>query len=179
VPKRLLYLLPVVGFLLLAAVIAYFMLTGRDPRTIPSALIDKPVPAFSLPGLDGVAEGFSSGDLTGGVSVVNVFASWCIPCRAEHPQIGEIAKIEGVALYGLNYKDRTEDATRWLDQLGNPYPRIGADRDGRVGIDWGVYGVPETFIIDRNGRIRHKHVGPVMPQDLAESIRPIIEELKR
>ncbi len=175
---RLVYLLPAVLFLGLAAVIAYFMASGKDPRVIPSALIDKPAPEFSLPPLPGRTNGLARADLEGRVSVVNVFASWCVPCRAEHPQIARLAEDEQIAVHGLNYKDEPEKALAWLERMGDPYARIGADRDGRVAIDWGVYGVPETFIIDRKGRIRHKHVGPIMPDDL-ERLRRVIEALKR
>jgi cytochrome c biogenesis protein CcmG/thiol:disulfide interchange protein DsbE len=179
VSKRLIFLLPVVGFLAIAGVIAWFMLSGRDPKIIPSALIDKPAPEFSLPSLDGAAGGLTTAHLKGQVSVLNVFASWCIPCRVEHPQIARIGKIPGVRLYGLNYKDKPDKARAWLAELGNPYHRVGADRDGRAGIEWGVYGVPETFIIDADGRIRYKHVGPIMPRDLIKTILPIIGELRR
>ena len=150
---------------------------------MPSALIDKPVPEFTLAGLpgDGVesGKGFSSADLTGRVSIVNVFASWCFPCRVEHPLLMRLARNPKVRIFGLNYKDRPEDARAWLKELGNPYDRIGVDRDGRIAIDWGVYGVPETFIIDAGGRIRYKHVGPITPSDLDEIIVPIIEKLSK
>lgn len=176
--KRLVFLLPVVGFIAIAAVIAYFMLSGKDAKIIPSALIDKPAPEFSLPSIDGAAGALGTAHLKGQVSLLNVFASWCIPCRVEHPQITRLGKVPGVALYGLNYKDKADEAKAWLERLGNPYHRIGADTDGRAGIEWGVYGVPETFIVDATGRIRYKHVGPVMPRDLEEIILPIIESLK-
>ncbi|MHA1568270.1 MAG: DsbE family thiol:disulfide interchange protein [Alphaproteobacteria bacterium] len=175
--KRLIFLLPVVGFIAIAAVIAYFMLSGKDAKIIPSALIDKPAPEFSLPSLDGAAGALGTAHLKGQVSLLNVFASWCIPCKVEHPQITRLGKIPGVALYGLNYKDKAGEAKAWLERLGNPYHRIGADTDGRAGIEWGVYGVPETFIVDAMGQIRYKHVGPIMPRDLEETILPIIESL--
>ncbi len=176
--KRLVFLLPVVGFIAIAAVIAYFMLSDKDAKIIPSALIDKPVPEFSLPSIDGAAGGLATAHLGGQVSVLNVFASWCIPCKVEHPQITRLGKIPGVALYGLNFKDKADAAKTWLRRMGNPYHRIGADTDGRAAIEWGVYGVPETFIVDTTGRIRYKHVGPIMPRDLQETILPIIESLK-
>ena len=176
--KRLIFLLPVVGFIAIAAVIAYFMLSGRDPKIIPSALINKPVPEFSLPSIDGAAGALGTAHLRGKVSLLNVFASWCIPCKVEHPQITRLGKVPDIALYGLNYKDKADEAKAWLVRMGNPYHRIGADTDGRAGIEWGVYGVPETFIVDATGRIRYKHVGPVMPRDLEEIILPIIESLK-
>ena len=176
--KRLLFLMPVVGFIVMAGVIAYFMLSGRDSKIIPSALIDKPAPEFSLPSIDGTAAALGTAHLKGQVSLLNVFASWCIPCKVEHPQITRLGKIPGVALFGLNYKDKPAKAKAWLELLGNPYHRIGADLNGRAGIEWGVYGVPETFIVDATGHIRYKHVGPVMPRDLDETILPIIESLK-
>ena len=111
--------------------------------------------------------------------MVNVFASWCIPCRVEHPIITRLAERDDVAVFGLNYKDKPEDAKAWLAELGDPYDRIGADRDGRVGIDWGVYGVPETFVVGRDGRIRYKHVGPLTAEAVAERILPLVEELRR
>ena len=176
---RLVYIIPLVVFATVAAAFG-FGLTLK-PNVVPSALIDKPVPEFTLAGLpgDGVesGKGFSSADLTGRVSIVNVFASWCFPCRVEHPLLMRLARNPKVRIFGLNYKDRPEDARAWLKELGNPYDRIGADRDGRIAIDWGVYGVPETFIIDAEGRIRYKHVGPITPSDLDEIIVPIIERL--
>lgn len=179
VPRRLLFLLPAVAFLALAAAIAVFMLSGTDPREVPSALLDKPVPTFVLPAIDGGEHGLSTADLKGKVSVVNVFASWCVPCLAEHPQITAIGEDKDIALVAINYKDKAADADAWLKRLGNPFRAIGADRDGRVSIDWGVYGVPETFFIDRGGTIRYKHVGPITPQDLKEKILPLIASLKK
>jgi cytochrome c biogenesis protein CcmG/thiol:disulfide interchange protein DsbE len=147
----------------------------RDPGTLPSALIDHPVPTFELPALEG-GEGFSNQDLVGQVSLVNVFASWCVPCRVEHPVLMKLAE-SGVPIYGINYKDPPDQAQAWLAELGNPFQKIGADRSGRVGIEWGVYGVPETFVIDAEGRIRHKHVGPLQPRDLERTLLPILAEL--
>jgi cytochrome c biogenesis protein CcmG/thiol:disulfide interchange protein DsbE len=161
--------------------VVYFVIgLGHDPRVVPSVLIDQPVPAFSLPAIEGMdGRGLADADLKGGVSVVNVFASWCLPCKAEHPLIQRMADDRLASVYGLNYKDKPEDARKWLAELGNPYAAIGADRDGRVGIDWGVYGVPETFIVDRSGRIRHKHVGAITPDALKDEIVPILRELAR
>ena len=177
-PKRLVYLVPLAVFLVMAVYFAVGL--TKDPRVIPSALIDKPVPEFALPPISGgKGKGFSSADLKGGVTVVNVFASWCIPCRAEHPLITELAEMKIARVYGLNYKDNPADALRWLKALGDSYYATGADRDGRVGIDWGVYGVPETFIVDDQGNIRHKHVGPMSPDILKNRIVPIIKELKK
>jgi cytochrome c biogenesis protein CcmG/thiol:disulfide interchange protein DsbE len=151
----------------------------RNPREVPSPLIGKPVPEFSLPPLRGRALGFSSADLKGEVSLVNVFASWCVPCRQEHPLFVELKAKGVVPIYGINYKDAPEDAARWLEELGDPYTRTGADLDGRVSIDWGVYGVPETFLVDREGRIAYKQIGPITPQVLEQKIVPLINRLKQ
>ncbi|MDP6786842.1 MAG: DsbE family thiol:disulfide interchange protein [Rhodospirillales bacterium] len=176
--KRLLYFLPLAVFAVLAI---YFALgLGMGPKIIPSALIDKPVPQFTLPPIAGGAkQGFSDADLKGGVSVINVFASWCIPCKAEHPFITKLAGMGVATVYGLNYKDEAADALQWLANLGDPYHRIGADRDGRAGIEWGVYGVPETFIVDAGGRIRHKQVGPLTQKTLNGEVLPIIRTLSQ
>ena len=175
---RAIYILPVAVAAILAALFWWALDPGRDPSLVPSPLIDKPVPAFRMPLLEG------QGDITeavfaGRVTVFNVFASWCIPCRAEHPLLMEIARAGRAQVIGLNYKDKPEDAKAWLKELGNPYARIGADRKGRVAIDWGVYGVPETFIIDKAGRIRYKHIGAIKAQHLRETIGPLIERLAR
>ena len=174
--RRLLYAVPVLLFL----VVAGFLFRGLylDPRKLPSALIDKPVPSFELPPIEGRDNGgFSAADLSGeGVKLVNIFASWCVPCRVEHPLINALAE-EGIPVYGINYKDAPADAERWLDKLGDPYTAIGSDIDGRVGIEWGVYGVPETFVIDAEGTIRYKHVGPLQQRDVENTLRPILEHL--
>jgi cytochrome c biogenesis protein CcmG, thiol:disulfide interchange protein DsbE len=173
--RRLLFLLPVLIFVGVGIGLAVGL--TRDPSTLPSPLIDKPVPTFELPPLAGRdGPGFSSADLEGRVSLVNVFASWCVPCRVEHPLLMALAE-DGVAIYGIDYKDPAEKAAGWLAELGDPYQAIGADQDGRVAIDWGVYGVPETFVVDREGRIRHRHVGPLQPRDIEETIRPLLEDL--
>jgi cytochrome c biogenesis protein CcmG, thiol:disulfide interchange protein DsbE len=159
--------------------IAVFLGIGLtlNPREVPSPLIGRPVPAFSLPPVLGRTLGLSDKDLKGQVSVVNVFASWCVPCRQEHPLIQHLAK--DVPVHGLNYKDQPPDAKRWLDELGDPYTRTGADIDGRVGIDWGVYGVPETFVIDRDGRIAYKQIGAITPDILESKLLPLIRSLQR
>lgn len=177
--RRLLYLLP---FLLFIGVgVAFYLGFERDPRDIPSALIDKPAPTFDLPAIPGqpATGGLSSAKLSGDVTLVNVFASWCIPCKAEHPVITRLSREQGVTVYGINYKDKPEDALTWLARNGNPYAAIGADQDGRVSIDWGVYGVPESYLIDRKGRIRYKHVGPLTPQVVEEQILPMIKHLRQ
>jgi cytochrome c biogenesis protein CcmG, thiol:disulfide interchange protein DsbE len=173
--RRLLYLLPVLVFIGVGIGLAVGL--TRDPGVLPSALLDRPVPAFELPPIEGRGgDGLSSQDLAGDVALVNVFASWCVPCRAEHPVLMGLAE-RGVPIYGINYKDRPEQASAWLAELGDPFRRIGADRDGRVSIDWGVYGVPETFFIGPDGRIRHKFVGPLQPRDVEEILLPLMAEL--
>jgi len=171
-----LYALPVLIFVGLAAGFYYGL--QIDSNTLPSALIDQPAPRFDLPPLPGHEPGFSSADLAGHVSLVNTFASWCTPCRAEHPVLQALAATKRVPIYGINYKDKGDAALSWIGALGNPYTRIGAD-DGRVGIDWGVYGVPETFIVDRAGRIRYKHVGPLTQTDLDRTILPLVAQLEK
>jgi cytochrome c biogenesis protein CcmG/thiol:disulfide interchange protein DsbE len=173
-PRRLLFLLPALIFVVVGIGLAVGL--TRDPSTLPSALIDKPVPTFELPPIAGrEGAGFSSADLEGGVSLVNVFASWCVPCRVEHPLLVALAE-EGVPIYGINYKDPADKANEWLGELGDPYRAIGADTQGRIAIDWGVYGVPETFVVDPEGRIRHRHVGPLQPRDVEETIKPLLAE---
>lgn len=176
---RWLYLLPV----LIAAsfALAAFLLLSdrdRDPGRIASPLLDRPAPGFSLPSL--FDEGLIDDSLLKGqVSVVNVFASWCAPCRVEHPILMEMAARGTARMIGINYKDEPEAARRWLADLGDPFDAVGIDRQGRAAIDWGVYGIPETFILDADGIIRHKHVGPIMPEDYRTTIRPLIERLAR
>ncbi|MBI4294302.1 MAG: DsbE family thiol:disulfide interchange protein [Betaproteobacteria bacterium] len=150
-----------------------------NPREVPSPLIGKPVPEFSLPPVKGRALGLASADLKGEVSLVNVFASWCVACREEHPILMQLSRSGTVPIHGLNYKDKPNDAEAWLNELGDPYKRTGADISGRVAIDWGVYGVPETFVIDRNGYIAHKHIGPISPKALNETILPLIKKLQQ
>jgi cytochrome c biogenesis protein CcmG/thiol:disulfide interchange protein DsbE len=173
---RLLLFGPVALFLVL--MLAFVMGLGRDPKLVPSPLIGRPVPDFSLPPVKGRSLGLSSRDLQGEVSLVNIFASWCVACREEHPVFMQLAKRRTVPIHGLNYKDKPEDAARWLDGMGDPYTRTGADIDGRVAIDWGVYGVPETFVIDRQGRIAFKQVGPITREILEETILPVIAGLR-
>jgi cytochrome c biogenesis protein CcmG, thiol:disulfide interchange protein DsbE len=174
-----LYALPL---LLVTALVAWFALAlapGRDPTAVPSALLDKPAPAIDLPSIYEGRPGFSSADLQGRATVVNVFASWCVPCRAEHPVLTELAREHGVPVIGLNWKDKAEDARAFLDELGDPFERIGSDPSGRAGIDWGVYGVPETYVVDAEGRIRYKHVGPLSEEDLASVILPVLRQMAR
>lgn len=171
----------VIPLVLFAALAGVFLLNiDKDASVVPSVLIDKPAPEFSLPPLPGREQGLSRADLTQGeVSVLNVFASWCIPCRAEHPLIKRLSREANVPVYGLNYKEKApEDGVKWLDELGDPYAAVGMDLSGRTGIDFGVYGVPETFIIDGNGQIRYKHVGPVTVEVLEKVLLPKIAEIK-
>lgn len=174
--RQLLYIVPGAAFVGLAGVFAWGL--RRNPREIPSTLIGKPVPEFDLPPVQGRTLGLANTDLKGEISFVNVFASWCVACRAEHPVFMKLREDGVVAIHGINYKDRPEDAAHWLDTLGDPYTRTGADLDGRVSIDWGVYGVPETFVIDREGRIVFRQVGPVMPEVYQNKIGPLIEGLR-
>jgi len=169
--------LPLAIFALLAVVLGIGL--TLNPREVPSPLIGKPVPDFKLPPVKGRTLGLASADLRGEVSLVNVFASWCVACREEHP-LWMALKARGVVpIHGLDYKDKPDDAARWLGELGDPYTRTGADIDGRVGIDWGVYGVPETFVIDREGRIAYKHIGPITPDVLKDKLLPLVERLQR
>lgn len=166
--------------LLVFAGIAVFLAIGlrRDPREVPSPLIGKPVPDFSLPPVRGRSLGLATANLKGEVSLVNVFASWCVACREEHPLLMQISRDGVVPVHGLNYKDQPEDAARWLDERGDPYTRTGADVDGRVAIDWGVYGVPETFVIDRQGRIAYKRIGAITPEVWTQTLLPLIRRLQ-
>ncbi len=170
-------LAPLVVFAGVAAVLAIGL--TLNPREVPSPLIGKPVPSFELPPVRGHTLGLASADLKGEVSIVNVFASWCVACKEEHPILMQMERERLVPVHGLDYKDRPEDAQKWLDDMGDPYIRTGADIDGRVAIDWGVYGVPETFVVDREGRIAFKLIGPVTPKLLDETLRPLIAKLRR
>lgn len=175
--KQMRFLLPLAFFL----VVVGFFVRGLflNPREVPSPLIDKPAPEFLLPQLFDPAKTLSPRDLAGKVWLLNVWASWCVSCREEHPLLLELAKNGIVPIYGLNYKDKREDGIGWLNQLGNPYVLSVSDFDGRVGIDYGVYGVPETFVIDQRGVIRYKQIGPVTPEALQQKIIPLVKELQK
>lgn len=166
--------------LLVFLVIAVFLGIGltRDPRKLPSTMIGKPAPGFTVPQLIAEGKQFSPTDMKGQVWLLNVWASWCTPCRVEHPILVEIERSKAVPIVGLNHKDKREDALKFLEQLGDPYVLTAVDRDGLVSIDYGVYGVPETFVIDREGRVRHRHVGPITPESLQKEILPLISQLK-
>jgi len=170
------FALPLVVFVLMAGLLGYGL--RLDPKKVPSPLIDKPAPAFSLSMLDSPSRQLSTEDMKGQVWVLNVWASWCISCRAEHVVITALANRNLVPVVGLNYKDEPVDAARWLEQFGNPYATSVMDQDGRVGIDWGVYGVPETFVIGADGMIKYKHIGPVTHESLEQTILPILKELQ-
>jgi cytochrome c biogenesis protein CcmG/thiol:disulfide interchange protein DsbE len=174
--RRWLYLLPGALFLLLMA--GFWVGLQVHSDVLPSPLIDRPAPRFALPPLIRGQPGFATADLQGHVSLVNAFASWCAPCREEYPALDALAHSGRVALYGIDYKDEPAAAQAWIKALGDPYTRIGAD-DGRVAIDWGVYGVPETFLVDRTGRIRYKHVGPLTEADVAATILPLVARLDK
>jgi cytochrome c biogenesis protein CcmG, thiol:disulfide interchange protein DsbE len=173
--KRLWFLIPLAAFFALAAILAVGL--KRDPREVPSPLIDKPAPKFALARLDDPSRTVRLDDLRGKPFILNVWASWCVACREEHPVLVEFAKKRAVALYGLDYKDTRGDASAWLARFGNPYDASFFDEDGRVGIDFGVYGVPETFVVDANGVIRMKHIGPLTPEVLANKIEPLLKKL--
>jgi cytochrome c biogenesis protein CcmG, thiol:disulfide interchange protein DsbE len=161
-------------------VLVVFLAIGlnRDPSRVPSPLIDKPAPEFTLPRLEEPARMLSTRDLKGEVSLLNVWATWCGGCYQEHPVLVELARSGQVPIYGLNYKDQRTKAKGWLQEYGNPYEAIAFDEDGRVAIDWGVYGAPETFVLDANGIVRYKHIGPLTPKDVQQTIIPLVRRLR-
>jgi cytochrome c biogenesis protein CcmG, thiol:disulfide interchange protein DsbE len=173
--KSLRFLIPLAIFLTLAG----FLLVGlnRDPREVPSPLIGKPAPEFALTRLDNEAQTIQRADLLGQVWMLNVWASWCVACREEHPLLVQYSKQKRLPIYGLNYKDQRADGQQWLSQFGNPYTASLWDNAGRTGLDFGVYGVPETFIIDREGVIRLKHIGPLTPEVIRTRIEPMLKSL--
>lgn len=170
------FLVPLGIFIVLVVFLAIGL--TRNPREVPSPLIDKPAPPFALTQLHEPSRQLSVADLKGQVWLLNVWASWCVSCRQEHPLMVELAKAGVVPIYGLNYKDKRDDALRWLEQFGNPYTLSVMDADGRVGIDYGVYGVPETYVIDKLGTIRYKQIGPVTPEVLKQTIIPLVRQLQ-
>ena len=169
------YLWPLALFLVLAGFLAFGL--RLDPREVPSPLIDKPAPAFSVALLSKPEQTLRPQDLAGKVWILNVWASWCVACREEHPLLVAFSRRGVVPIYGLNYKDKREAGLAWLQRLGDPYAESLFDFDGRIGIDYGVYGVPETFVIDRKGIIRFKHIGPVTEAVLRERIEPLVRKL--
>ena len=166
--------------LLVFAALAFWFWRGmdRDPSLIPSVLIGKPAPAFDLPPIAGKSTGLSSQSFAGEVTLLNVFASWCVSCRIEHPELVKIAATNEVRLVGLNWKDKPGAGAGWLAELGDPYAAIGDDADGRVALDYGVTGAPETFVIDRAGRIRHKVIGPLTAEIWESEVLPLVRRLK-
>jgi cytochrome c biogenesis protein CcmG/thiol:disulfide interchange protein DsbE len=176
--RRLFFLLPLVGALALIGWLGYPILVGHNPQVLPSALLDKPVPAFDLPSLNEDEASMASTELaTGGPVLLNVFASWCAPCRAEIPLMRRLVDEGAITVFGLAYKDDPKATRDFLETLGNPYKRIAVDRDGRVGIDFGVYGVPETYVIDGDGRIRYRHVGELTRSVVEEQLIPLMREI--
>ena len=171
------YLLPLLVFVVMAAFLAIGL--KLDPREVPSPLIGKPAPDFDLPQLAAQDQRLAAKDLRGQVWLLNVWASWCVACRQEHPLLVELSKSGQVKLYGLNYKDKREDALRWLANFGDPHLKSISDTDGLVGIDYGVYGVPETFVIDKQGVIRHKQIGPVTAESLRDTLLPLVAKLEQ
>jgi cytochrome c biogenesis protein CcmG/thiol:disulfide interchange protein DsbE len=183
-PWRLAVVAPLLLFLGLSGLFLYALFAG-DPSKVPSALIGRPAPEFSLPPLEGLVRenapvpGFARADIAQGQpTIVNVFASWCVPCRAEHPLLERLAAQRDTRLYGVNYKDEPGAALRFLGALGNPYGAVGIDRDGRAAIDWGVYGVPETFVVDGQGDIVFKHVGPLTEDSIRDELMPALERAR-
>jgi len=163
------------------AVLVAFLFVGlfRDPREVPSPLVDRPAPAFALQDLHRPGQKVATADFKGQVWLLNVWASWCVSCRVEHPLLLELAKTKAVPIVGLNYKDKNAEGLAWLAQHGDPYTLSVVDADGRVGIDWGVYGVPETFVVDKTGLIRYKHIGPVSVEALQDKILPLVRKLQQ
>jgi DsbE subfamily thiol:disulfide oxidoreductase len=179
-------LLPLVVFVVLVGFFAWRLVLitrGDAPNLIPSVMIDKPAPPFDLPPLMADRPGATAADFSGTLTLINFFSSWCIPCRAEHPLLVGLMTQPAVKgklrLVGIDYKDKPEDGRGWLSRLGDPYQAIGMDRDGRVGIDFGVYGVPESYLIDGQGRIRYKQVGPFTPEDIQSKLLPLLAELSK
>jgi cytochrome c biogenesis protein CcmG/thiol:disulfide interchange protein DsbE len=176
--KRIFYLLPLVIFLVIVAYFSVSLRPGHDSHELPSAMLEKPAPAFDLVGL-GNSPALALGGLKGHPFIINFFASWCVPCRIEHPLLMRLAEQDHLPLYGIAYKDKPEDSERLLATFGDPYRQIGMDRDGRVGLDFGVYGVPETYVIDSTGRIRRRFVGPLTADIVARDLLPLLKQLDR
>jgi cytochrome c biogenesis protein CcmG/thiol:disulfide interchange protein DsbE len=171
------FLLPLLLFIVLVVFLAIGL--NRDPQEVPSPLINKPAPAFEIPQLSEANQSFSPANMKGQVWILNVWASWCVACREEHPVLVELAKSKIAPIIGLDYKDKREDALTMLAMQGNPYLLSAFDANGRVGIDYGVYGVPETYVIDKAGMIRFKHIGPITMNILNQKIYPLITELQK
>jgi cytochrome c biogenesis protein CcmG/thiol:disulfide interchange protein DsbE len=174
--RRILYVLPVLAFIGLVYLF-FHSLNGPPPSELPSALVGKPAPATNLPPLDAATTAFASSDFHNGhVTVLNVWASWCVPCRAEAPALAQLSQLKGIALYGMVYEDKAVSAREFLREQGNPFSRIDLDRDGRAGIEWGIYGVPETFVIDAHGIVRLRYAGPIVGNTMNNIILPAIAQ---
>jgi cytochrome c biogenesis protein CcmG/thiol:disulfide interchange protein DsbE len=174
--RRALYLLPVAAFLVLAGYFVMALRPGYDPQTLPSAMINKEAPAFDLATLSGSGT-LSRSELAGHPVVINFFASWCVPCREEHPLLMHLAEADHLPLYGISYKDKPAAAGALLTQMGDPYKAVGIDQDGRVGLDFGVYGVPETYVLDASGHIRKRFVGPLTEPQVQKELLPLLKSL--
>ncbi len=177
--NRIGYFIPVITFAVLSVAFLFALSRGDDPSLLPSTLIDKPVPVFDLAAIEGLDKGFSSEDLKGHVSLVNIFGSWCVACMYEHPILMKLARKKEVPIYGIDWKDKPGDGIKWLNRHGNPYTLIGDDAAGRVSIDFGVTGAPETFVVDMKGNIRYKHIGPITEESWKKTLKPLIEELRQ
>jgi cytochrome c biogenesis protein CcmG/thiol:disulfide interchange protein DsbE len=175
--RRVLFLLPLLVFMVLAGYFALALRPDRNPQELPSAMIGKEAPAFTLAGLQG--DGIARDSLKGRPILINFFASWCVPCRVEHPLLMRLAEQEHVPIYGIDYKDKPEDARRLLAQFGDPYRGVGLDADGRVGLNFGVYGVPETYLIDAGGTIRKRFVGPLTANQVDNELLPLLRSLAK
>ena len=171
------FMTPLIIFGLLVVLLVVGLVKAKYVRDVPSPLIGKAVPVFSIVTVEDPLRNFTNKELVGEVSLVNIWASWCVSCRAEHKLLNDMAK-QGVKIYGINYKDDLPDARRWLSLYGNPYVKSAHDITGRAGIDWGVYGTPETFVIDKKGLIRYKHTGPIYQDDITDKILPLIAQLQ-
>jgi len=171
------FLIPLILFIVMVAFLAVGL--KLDPREVPSPFIGKPAPAFNLPQLTDPSKTFGNADLKGQVSLLNVWASWCVSCKQEHPLLIALSKQHILPIYGLNYKDERDAGLGWLKHFGNPYTASAFDADGKVGIEWGVYGVPETFVIDKQGVIRHKHTGPITEEAWQKTLLPLIIQLQK
>ena len=177
--RRLLYLLPVLAFGVIAGWLWLGLAPNRDPSEVPSVMIGKPVPEFDLPALVAGSPGLKSGELKGHVTLINFFASWCVPCRAEHPLLFTLAKDNRIQIDGIAYKNKQSDTNAYLAELGNPYARVVVDESGRTAIDFGLYGVPESYLVDRDGVIRFRQVGPLTEDVIEKQLKPLIAELSK
>jgi cytochrome c biogenesis protein CcmG/thiol:disulfide interchange protein DsbE len=177
--RRLIFLLPILAFIAIAVWFGMELVQGRDPSTVPSVMINKPVPNFDLLALSPGAPDLRSSDLKGHLRLINFFASWCVPCRAEHPLLLDLARDKRIELVGIAWKNKPEDARDFIAELGDPYAVTAADQSGRTGIDFGVTGVPETYLIDKQGKIRFRQVGPFTESDIRTKLDPLIAELSK